>query len=165
MNPEAEGLPMRSDRGRVEFDQMLTNELWMRKNCAKMVPKNRFARSKGHQEGKVSWHFGFNWKTSPLSGTDVITGDESWVFQYVPDYGVAHFNLSKPKKARMSKSEIKSMLICFLFWLARKSSTNSLCLVSCWLTIQSTNTFTERFLKAYYNYSCETKHQLGVAPR
>lgn len=54
MNPEAEGLPMRSDRGRFEFDQMLTNELGMRKNCAKMVPKNRSARSKGHQEGKVS---------------------------------------------------------------------------------------------------------------
>ena len=46
----------------------------------------------------------------------VITGDESWIFEYDPekksrDWHTA--NSPRPTKARMSKSKIKSMLICF----------------------------------------------------
>jgi len=48
----------------------------------------------------------------------VITGDETWIFEYDPEtkrqskewYTSAS---PHPKKARMSKSKIKSMLVCF----------------------------------------------------
>ena len=46
-----------------------------------------------------------------------------------PKSGVAHCKLSppRPKKARMSKSKIKTKLICFLFLTVRGSSTRNLC--------------------------------------
>ena len=51
----------------------------------------------------------------------VITGDESWIFKYNPEtkrrsreWHTA--NSPRPKKAAMSKSKIKSMLICFCFF-------------------------------------------------
>ena len=50
---------------------------------------------------------------------NVITGDESWIFEYDPETKtterrVAHCRFSKEKKkARMSKSKIKAMLIVF----------------------------------------------------
>ena len=60
----------------------------------------------------------------------VITGDESWILEYNPEtkrrsreWHTA--NPPRPKKARMSKFEIKSMLICFLT--VRESSTRNLC--------------------------------------
>ena len=48
-----------------------------------------------------------------------ITGDETWVFEYDPDMkrqsSEWHTTKSpRPKKARMSKSKVKSMLIVFL---------------------------------------------------
>jgi len=48
----------------------------------------------------------------------VITGDETWIFEYDPETKRQskewHTSASPcPKKARMSKSKIKSMLICF----------------------------------------------------
>jgi len=60
----------------------------------------------------------------------VITGDESWIFEYDPEtkrlsreWHTA--NSPRPKKTKMSKSKIKSMLICFLT--VRGSSTRNLC--------------------------------------
>jgi len=60
----------------------------------------------------------------------VITGDESWILEYDPEtkrqireWHTA--NSPRPKKARMSKFKIKSMLICFLT--VRGSSTRNLC--------------------------------------
>ena len=48
----------------------------------------------------------------------VITGDESWILEYEPEtkrqsreWNTA--NSPRPRNARMSKSKIKSMLICF----------------------------------------------------
>ena len=48
----------------------------------------------------------------------VITGDESWIFEYDPETKRQSpewqtSNSPRPKKARMSKSKMKSMLICF----------------------------------------------------
>ena len=48
----------------------------------------------------------------------VITGDESWIFEYDPKTKRQssewhRSNSPRPKKARMSKSKIKSTLICF----------------------------------------------------
>ena len=49
-----------------------------------------------------------------------ITGDESWIFEYDPETKrqISEWHTSSspgPKKARMSKSKIKSMLICLFF--------------------------------------------------
>jgi hypothetical protein len=48
----------------------------------------------------------------------VITGDESWFFQYNPETKRQSLEWSskgspRPKKARMSKSKVKCMLVCF----------------------------------------------------
>ena len=48
----------------------------------------------------------------------VVTGDESWVFQYDPETKWQSMlwveeGSERPTKARMSKSRIKSMIICF----------------------------------------------------
>jgi len=48
----------------------------------------------------------------------VITGDETWIFKYDPDtkrQSLEWHTCNSPhqKKARMSKSKIKTMLICF----------------------------------------------------
>jgi len=48
----------------------------------------------------------------------IITGDESWILEYNPDTKQQSrewhtSNSPRPKKARMSESKIKSMLICF----------------------------------------------------
>ena len=43
----------------------------------------------------------------------VITGDESWILEYNPETKRQSRVSPYPKKARMSKSKIKLMLICF----------------------------------------------------
>ena len=48
----------------------------------------------------------------------VITGDESWILEYDPETKLQSrewhtANSTRPKKARISQSKIKSMLICF----------------------------------------------------
>jgi len=50
--------------------------------------------------------------------SSIITGDESWILEYDPETKHQSWewhtaNSPHPKKARMSKSKIKSMLICF----------------------------------------------------
>lgn len=57
-------------------------------------------------------------KNDPHFFERVITGDECWVFEYDPETKRQsmewHTATSpRPKKARMSKSKIKCMLICF----------------------------------------------------
>jgi len=48
----------------------------------------------------------------------VITGDETWCFQYDPETKRQSMqwkpqNSPRPKKARMSRSQVKTMLVCF----------------------------------------------------
>jgi len=55
---------------------------------------------------------------SQNSSVAFITGDESWILEYDPEKKCQSWewhivNSPRPKKARMSKSKIKSMLICF----------------------------------------------------
>ena len=82
----------------------------MRKLCAKIVPKKPDNRTEGHLLERIhrDWNF---WK-------NVITGDETWIFEYDPETKRQskewHTSASpRPKKARRSISKIKSMLICF----------------------------------------------------
>jgi len=89
----------------------------MKKLCAKSVPKNLTIEQKDN-ERDVSLHL-LEWIQSDRNFLkNVIAGDEMWIFEYDPETKRQskewHTSASpRPKKARMSKSKIKSMLICF----------------------------------------------------
>ena len=97
----------------------------MRKVCAKMVPKN----IKRANQRDMCLDLLDRLEREPVFFSRVITGDETWILEYDPEtkrqireWHTA--NSRRPKKARMSKSKIKSMLICFLT--VRVSSTRNL---------------------------------------
>ena len=88
----------------------------MQKICAKLVPKNLSVEQKANwleicQDllGRIKIEQDFLDK--------VITGDESWVFDYNPETKLQsaewHTKSSCPKKAHMSKSRVKTMIIVF----------------------------------------------------
>jgi len=103
------------DRNAVH--RILTDHLHMRKICAKLVPKNLSVEQKANQleicqdlEGRL--------KIEPNFLDKVITGDESWVFDYDPETkrqsSEWHTKSSpRPKKAHMSRSKVKTMIIVF----------------------------------------------------
>jgi len=97
--------------------QILTQDLDMRNVCAKMVPKNLTTEQKANRRD-VCLDLLDHLEREPEFFSRVITGDESWIFEY--DLDTKHqsrewhiANSPHPKKASMSKSKIKSMLICF----------------------------------------------------
>ncbi|XP_060520797.1 histone-lysine N-methyltransferase SETMAR-like [Cylas formicarius] len=98
--------------------QMLHEDLGMRKLCAKMVPKVLTVEQKELRlsicEDMISRieEEGEDWMSN------VITRDESWVFQYDPETKRQSMQWvekggKRPTKARMSKSKVKSLLIAF----------------------------------------------------
>lgn len=97
--------------------EIITTELQMRKICAKLVPK---VLTDDQKENRVSISRELLHRVGSEPGflERVITGDESWVFEYDPETkrqsSEWHSPGSpRPRKARMSKSRIKSMLIVF----------------------------------------------------
>ena len=83
-----------------------------------MVPKNLTTEQKASRRD-VCLDLLDRLEREPEFFGRVITGDESWIFEYDPEtkrqsreWHTAKSPLSK--KARMSKSKIKSMLVCFL---------------------------------------------------
>lgn len=96
---------------------ILVNDLGMRKICAKMVPRlltddQKTRRMTVCQD--VLEQLAVNGKLLE----SVITGDESWVFQYDPETKRQSLQWKtpgspRPTKARMSKSKVKTMLIVF----------------------------------------------------
>lgn len=97
--------------------EIITTELRMRKVCAKLVPKVLTVEQK---ESRVSISRELLDRSSirPDFLQQVITGDETWVFEYDPESkrqsSEWHTTESpRPKKARMSKSRVKTMLIVF----------------------------------------------------
>jgi len=97
--------------------QILTQDLNMKKVCAKMVPKNLTTEQKANRRD-VCLDFLDRLEREPEFFSHVITGDESWILEYdsktkrqSQEWQTA--NSPHPKKARMSKSKIKSMPICF----------------------------------------------------
>ena len=106
---------------RFTVHQILTQDLDMGNVCAKMHKANRrdmFIDLLDHLERE------------PEFFSRVITGDESWILEYDPETKrqSREWCTAKsphPKKARMSKFKIKSMLICFFD--SQGSSTRSLC--------------------------------------
>ena len=114
---------------RFTVHQILVQALDMRKVCTKMVPKNLSTEQKAIRRD-VCLDLLDCLEREPEFFNHVITGDESWILEYdletkrqIREWHTA--NSPHPKKARMSKSKIKSMLICFFD--SRGSSTRNLC--------------------------------------
>ena len=82
-----------------------------------MVPKNLKTEQKANRRDScLNLLDRLEWE--PEFFSRVITGDESWILEYDPETKCQSWewhttNSLRPKKVRMSKSKIKSMLICF----------------------------------------------------
>ena len=89
----------------------------MQKSCAKLVPKNLSVEQKANRLEICQDLLG-RLEIEPNFLHKVITGDESWVFDYNPENKWQseewHMTSSpRPKKARMSRSRVKTMIIVF----------------------------------------------------
>lgn len=96
---------------------IVTEDLQMRKICAKLVPKVLTDEQKESRVSRCQELLDLI-ENDPDFLNSVVTGDESWMFEYDPETkrqsSEWHTKSSpRPKKARMSKSRIKSMLIVF----------------------------------------------------
>ena len=114
---------------RFTVHQILTQDLDMRKLCAKMIPKNLTTEQKANRRD-VCLDLLESLEREPEFFSRVITGDESWILEYDPETKLQSrdwYTAKSPrlKKARMTKSKIKSMIICFLT--VSGSSTRNLC--------------------------------------
>jgi len=101
---------------RFTVHQILRQDLGMRNVCAKMVPKKLTTEQKANQRD-ACLDLLDRLEREPEFFSRVITGDESWILEYDPKTKRQsrewHTEISpRPKKSRMSKSKIKSMLIC-----------------------------------------------------
>ena len=97
--------------------RILTDHLHMRKICVKLVPKNLSGEQNANGLGICQDLLG-RLETEPDFSDKVITGDGSWVFDY--DLEIKRQsaewhtkNSSRPKKARMSRSRVKTMIVFF----------------------------------------------------
>jgi len=93
--------------------QIVTKDLGMRKISAKMVP-----RILTHDQKQRRLHISSDLLRDAETFGRVITGDETWCFQYDPETKRQSTqwktqNSPRPKKARMSRSQVKTMLVCF----------------------------------------------------
>ena len=87
-------------------------DLGMKKICVKMVPK--LLSDARHVD--LSWDVLEHLEGNPEFLDNVITGDKTWVFQYNPETKQQSLQWKtagspRPKKAHMSKSKMKVMLI------------------------------------------------------
>jgi hypothetical protein len=94
--------------------QIKTENLEMKKVCAKTVPKNLSEDQKLHREGMCQ-NVLKKVEEDPDFLNSVVTCDETWLLQYDPEtkrqsvqWKTTHS--LRPKKARMSKSKIRTML-------------------------------------------------------
>ena len=97
--------------------KIFTEDLGIRKICAKMVPK-LLENEQKERCVEVCQDILEHLQTEPDLLQRVITGDESWIFEYDPEtkrQGL-HWKCPlspRPKKARQSRFKIKLMLIAF----------------------------------------------------
>jgi len=106
-----------TDLNKNAVHRILTEHLHMRKICAKLVLKNLSVEQKANRLeicqdllGRLQIESNFL--------HEVITGDESWVFDYDPETKRQseewHTKRSpRPNKARMSRPRVKTMIIVF----------------------------------------------------
>jgi len=97
--------------------RILTEELGMRKICAKMVARNLIEQQRDARVS-VCAELLEQVEADPELMEWVITGDKSWFFQYDPETKRQSLEWRskgspRPKKARMSKSKLKYMFVCF----------------------------------------------------
>jgi len=97
--------------------RILTDRLHMRKICAKLVPKNLSVEQKANRLEICQDLLG-RLEIEPNFLDKVITGAESWVFDCGPETKQQsaewHTKSSpRPKKARMSRSWVKTMVTVF----------------------------------------------------
>ena len=96
--------------------RILTDHLHMWKICAKLVLKILSVEQKANWLEICQDLLG-KLKIEPNCLDKVITGDESWVFDYNPETKQQseewHMKSSRPKKACMSRSRVKTMIIVF----------------------------------------------------
>ena len=100
---------------RFTVHQILTQDFGMIKVCVKI--KNLTTEQKSNRRD-VCLDLLDRLEREPEFFSRVITGDESWILEYDPETKRQNrewhtANSPRPKKARMSKSKTKSMLICF----------------------------------------------------
>uniref|UniRef100_A0A8C4Q4B9 Mos1 transposase HTH domain-containing protein n=1 Tax=Eptatretus burgeri TaxID=7764 RepID=A0A8C4Q4B9_EPTBU len=96
---------------------IISENLEMHKVCAKMVPK-LLSEDQKQQRVTVCEDIIERLEDDPDLLGRVITGDESWIFEYNPKTKRQSRQWKspaspRPKKARMSKSKVKVMLIAF----------------------------------------------------
>lgn len=114
------GIKLISDEMNLSYgtvQRIITEDLSMRKVCAKMVPKVLSDEQK-ELRVEISQEILDCLEEDEHFLDNVITGDETWVFQYDPEtkrQSEEWHTAQSPrqKKARMSKSKVKSMLIAF----------------------------------------------------
>jgi transposase len=97
--------------------RILTNVLHMRKICAKLVPKDLSVEGKENRL-EICQDLLRRLVIEPNFLDKVITGDESWMFEYDPETKRQSeewhtTNSPRPKKARMSRSRVKTMIVVF----------------------------------------------------
>ena len=98
---------------RETVQQIVKENLGMRKFSAEMMP-----RILTHDQKQRRLHISSDLlRNAELFGS-VITGDEAWCFQYDPETKRQSMqwktqNSPQSKKARMSRSQVKAMLVCF----------------------------------------------------
>lgn len=102
---------------KMTVHNIVSEDLAMRKICAKLVPK---ILTHDQKQSRVSASEDLlqHVEEDPEFLDNVITGDESWIFEYDPETKrqSAEWHTAsspRPKKARMSKSRVKAMLIVF----------------------------------------------------
>uniref|UniRef100_A0A8C3CC15 Transposase n=1 Tax=Cairina moschata TaxID=8855 RepID=A0A8C3CC15_CAIMO len=101
----------------TQIFEMVKENLAMRKVCTKFVPRVLSEEQKANRK-VICQDLLHHVNEEPDFLDNVVTGDDTWVFEYDPESKRQstewHTPASpRPKKARMSKSKQKSMLICF----------------------------------------------------
>ena len=122
---------------------IITEDLGMRKICAKMVPR---LLNEGQKERRVQvWQDILELlETEPNLLKRVVAGNESWIFEYDPLTKRQSLEWKsalppRPKKARVFKSKTKVMLIAF-FLMSMELSTQNSCHKAKLLITTSTKT-------------------------
>ena len=117
----ADELGMNSER----VWRIITEDLGMRKICEKMVPR-LLNEGQNEQRVQVCQDILDQLETEPNLLKRVVTGDESWIFEYDLLTKWKSALSPKPKKARVFKSKTKVMVIVF-FLMSMKLSTQNSC--------------------------------------
>ena len=128
---EEVGLP------KTDVHRIITEDLHVRKICVKLVPKNLSDEQKDNRV-LVSREILDHVTSEPDFLQGVITGCETWVFEYdlTTKRQSSEWHTSeslRPKKARMSKSRVKSMLI--IFFLFKGNCSQGVCAI--WTVCES----------------------------